>query len=182
MVIVACLGNPGSRYIKNRHNAGFIIGDYIARKYNIPITLKTFSSLCGKGRIEDRNVLLLLPQTYMNKSGIAVQAAIQYYREDPMNLIVIHDEIEIPFGEFGTKFGGGHKGHNGLRSIIQHIQTPDFHRIRFGVGRPADPGVSVADYLLSDFNNNELTRIEEIAPTILKEAYHIITSGEMPFQ
>ena len=178
MIIIACLGNPGRKYSKNRHNVGFIIGEYLANKYSISVAKKLFSSLSGKGRIEEEDALIIFPQTFMNTSGAAVQSALDYYREAPENCIVIHDEIELPFGEIRTKFGGGHKGHNGIRSIIQHINTSDFYRVRVGVGRPANSKMKVADYLLSDFSSEELKRIEEISPAIVEEIAQIITSKQ----
>lgn len=167
MKIIACLGNPGKKYSNNRHNIGFLLGEAVARIANIPLRKKEFSSTTGAGEMAGRSVLLLFPETFMNNSGVALRAAIDYYRESPENIVVIHDEIELPFAEFRLKFGGGHKGHNGLRSIIRHIGTSDFHRLRFGVGRPPHPEMVVADYVLSDFTVAELLCIEEALPGVL---------------
>lgn len=175
MKLIACLGNPGKKYAKNRHNAGFLTGEYLSRKYGIAITEKKFSSHCGSGIIDLKKVLLLLPQTYMNQSGIAVKAAMEYYDIPPGGLIAIHDDIELPFGDVRQKFGGGHKGQNGIRSIIDNLETPDFHRIRIGVGRPDNHEMAVADYLLSDFREEEFLRMPEIflkAEQILLEILH----------
>ncbi len=161
MKIIACLGNPGKKYCRNRHNAGFLYGEHLSRLYGIPLSPKQFSALSGTGRIAGRDVLLLLPQTFMNRSGDSVQAALAYYREEPGNLIVAHDEIELPFGEMRRKTGGGHKGQNGLRSIIEQIKSPDFHRLRIGVGRPDHPEMTVADHVLSNFSPEELRLLEE---------------------
>ncbi len=167
MKIIASLGNPGKKYRNNRHNIGFLLGEAAARSANITLRKKEFSSTTGTGSIAGQAVLLLFPETFMNNSGVALRAALDYYRETPESVVVIHDEIELPFGEFRTKFGGGHKGHNGLRSIVQHIGTSDFHRLRFGVGRPPHAGMTVADYVLSDFSGEELERIREILPGVL---------------
>lgn len=167
MKLIACLGNPGKKYGKNRHNAGFIIGSALVKEFAIRTTDKLFSSISGNARMGDADTLLLFPQTYMNNSGEAVRAAMQYYREIPENLVVIHDEIELPFGDYRTKFSGGHKGHNGLRSIIQHVGTADFHRLRIGVGRPGHPEIEVADYVLSSFTEEEWRRLDEIMPQII---------------
>ncbi len=167
MKIIACLGNPGKKYSRNRHNAGFIIGDMIAGYYGISAGAAKFSALSGTGKIAANDVLLLFPQTYMNNSGAAVGAALQYYRESAENLVVLHDEIELPFGEIRTKFGGGHKGNNGIRSIIEHTGTPDFHRIRIGVGRPPSAEIPVADYLLSNFSSEEFSKIKELFPDVI---------------
>jgi PTH1 family peptidyl-tRNA hydrolase len=182
MIIISCLGNPGKKYLNNRHNAGCILGKYISGEFNIPINRKSTNSIYGTGKIDDIDVLIQFPQTFMNRSGAAVKEAINYYEETPDRLIVIHDEIELPFGEIKTKFGGGHKGHNGLRSIIQEIGSPDFHRIRIGVGRPGDENLSVADHVLSNFDGEEYKRLKEAAPVVIEKikkiSYFKKESGE----
>jgi PTH1 family peptidyl-tRNA hydrolase len=177
MKIIACLGNPGRKYRNNRHNIGFLLGEAVAGAAGISLRKKEFSSTTGAGTIAGQAVLMIFPETFMNNSGVALRAAIDYYRETAENIIVIHDEIELPFGEFRLKFGGGHKGHNGLRSIIQHTGTSDFHRLRFGVGRPPHPDMAVADYVLSDFTDDELRRIGEILPAILDALAGLITGA-----
>ena len=174
MKIIACLGNPGKKYISHRHNAGFILGRYIAEEFCISVKKKMFSSLCGSGKIDGADVLILFPQTFMNKSGIAVSSAMCYYGSNPGDIIVVHDEIELPFGELRTKFGGGHKGQNGIRSIIEATGSPDFHRLRFGVGRPVNQDASVADYVLSDFSHDEILLIKEIAPAAVGRIREIV--------
>ena len=151
MNIIACLGNPGRKYAKNRHNIGFIAGEYIADQFNISIRKSNFNAKAGTGTINNSENLLLFPATYMNNSGQSIKKAMDFYKIKPTNLIVIHDEIELPFGVVKTKWGGGHKGQNGIRSIIENIGTPDFHRIRYGVGRPTNEHISVADHVLSKF-------------------------------
>ena len=168
-MLVVGLGNPGRNYIKNRHNIGFIIGEHFADLYSIRISEKSFSSLCGSGKVETANVLLICPQTYMNSSGYAAQHAHNFYKIDPEDLIVIHDELEFQFGRVEKKFGGGHKGHNGLRSIIDRIGTANFYRIRFGVGRPENSNIPVADYLLSNFTLEEMDKIKELLPETSNE-------------
>jgi peptidyl-tRNA hydrolase, PTH1 family len=166
MFVLACLGNPGKKYIKNRHNIGFMLGRYLAGRYGIATGSSSFSSVSGRGGIEGRDVFIIMPQTYMNDSGGPVRAALDYYKVAPQRLVVVHDEIELPFGEFRLKFGGGHKGHNGLRSIIQEIGSPDFHRVRFGVGRPDNTEIAVADHVLSNFNDEELAAIDTLLPAV----------------
>jgi PTH1 family peptidyl-tRNA hydrolase len=162
MHILVFLGNPGKKYQKNRHNIGFIIGNYLADRYSISCTQKKFNAFTGKGKIEASDIVMLFPQTYMNNSGESVSKALTFYQEEIKNCIVIHDEIELSFSDIRLKTGGGHKGHNGLRSIIQHCSSPDFHRIRFGVGRPENPNMDVADYVLSDFNSEEMTKMDNL--------------------
>lgn len=178
MKLIACLGNPGKKYARNRHNAGFRTGEYLSSKYGIAITEKKFSSHCGSGIINQQKVILILPQTYMNQSGIAVKAAMEYYDIPPDGFIAIHDDIELPFADVRYKFGGGHKGQNGIRSIVDNLETPDFHRIRIGVGRPENQEMTVADYLLSNFSEEEFQRMPEIFLKAEKILLEILQTGE----
>ncbi len=164
MKIIACLGNPGKKYAGNRHNVGMIVGMEIADKYSIVINKKEHDAIMGNGVIGGFDCLFVLPQTYMNNSGIAVQKVLSYYKETHENLIVLHDEIELQFGHVKIKFGGGHKGHNGIRSIQQHLGTPNFYRIRIGVGRPQDD-TPVASYVLSDFSAEEKNNLQQLTAT-----------------
>ncbi len=174
MKIVACLGNPERKYAKTRHNIGFIIGAGLSQSAGIAVNKKSFSSVCGMGRVDGADCLVMFPQTYMNNSGTAVMQALNYYREDPDNLIIIHDEIELPFGEYSLKYGGGHRGHNGLRSINDKIGTLDFYRFRFGVGRPRNPDITVADHVLSKFTSEELDRIDLMLPEMIDVILSVI--------
>jgi len=168
MKILAFLGNPGLKYSKTRHNIGFLAGRRFAEINNIKINKKSFLSETGLGKIDDIDILLLFPQTYMNESGKAVKKAMDYYGETHTNLIAVHDEIELKFGEIKTKFGGGHKGHNGLRSIIAETDSADFHRIRFGIGRPENEAMSVSDHVLSKFTDEEIIEIDNLMPDVVE--------------
>jgi PTH1 family peptidyl-tRNA hydrolase len=164
MKIIAFLGNPGSKYAKNRHNAGFITGEYFADKHLVKLEQKKFNAWSGRGEINGVEVCLLFPLTFMNNSGESVLKAMNFYKKTPADIIVVHDEIELPFGQLALKFGGGHKGQNGLRSIINHTGSSDFARLRFGVGRPDNPNISVADFVLGNFLPDEMSRVMEILP------------------
>ena len=177
MKIIACLGNPGKKYRKNRHNIGFLLGESIVHLAGLSPGKRDFSATTSSGIIAGDPVLFLFPETFMNNSGLSVRAALDYFRQTAANLIVIHDEIELPFGEVRTKFGGGHKGHNGLRSIIQHTGTADFHRIRLGVGRPPHPDMAVADYVLSDFTPDELEALARLVPIVFDSLSTLIEAG-----
>lgn len=166
MIIVSCLGNPGNKYRRNRHNIGFIIGSHLASTWGIPVGKNAFSSIVGTGSVEGIDLCMMMPQTYMNNSGAAVRKVMDFYRVETSSLLVIHDDIELDFGVYKTKFGGGHKGQNGLRSIMEHLGTPDFHRFRFGVGRPDSPHLSVADHVLSDFSQEEMDTLSSLMPAI----------------
>jgi peptidyl-tRNA hydrolase, PTH1 family len=161
MKILAFLGNPGSTYARTRHNIGFIVGEHICLSHGITASRKNFQSLTGTGTIEGTECLCLFPLTYMNNSGAAVKQAADYYDVNASDIIAVHDEIEFPFGKWGVKFGGGHKGHNGIRSLMQHLGTGEFHRVRVGVGRPPDPRIPVADYVLGQFFPEEIVLIKE---------------------
>lgn len=166
MKIIACLGNPEKKYRFNRHNAGFLAGTHFAEIYSVDVNRKGYSALYGLGSIQDNEYMLLFPQTYMNNSGESVAAALNFYKEKVHNLLVIHDDIELKFGEIKHKRGGGHKGQNGLRSIIQLAGSPDFERLRIGVGRPEHPDVSVADYVLADFSSTEKNELVKLMPAV----------------
>ena len=166
MVLIAFLGNPGKKYVSTRHNIGFIIGEYFTNEYKIKCTQKAFLGFAGTGKIEGKDVCILVPHTYMNNSGQSVSQALNFYKIEPKSLIAVHDEIEFNFGRFEMKFGGGHKGHNGIRSIMSFIDTGDFNRLRFGVGRPADTRISVSDYVLGNFIDSELEEIKSKLPDV----------------
>ncbi len=174
MKLIACLGNPGRQYARTRHNIGFIIGEAIAERYNVRPEQKKFQAVMGKGNSGTDDFILLFPQTYMNNSGIAVRGALDFYKLGSEDLIVIHDEIELPFADLKTKKGGGHKGHNGLRSIIEHISSPDFYRERFGVGRPDDERISVADYVLASFTGSEMDHIRDMMPGVISRVMDLV--------
>lgn len=176
MKILAFLGNPGTKYSRTRHNIGFMAGEYFAAVNNIKINKKVFLSETGTGKIDGTDILLLFPQTYMNESGKAVKKALDYYSESPSSLIVLHDELELRFGEVRTKFSGGHKGHNGIRSIIAETGSPDFHRIRLGIGRPENAHMTVSDHVLSKFTVEEMDAVEKMMPEVVKIINSILNS------
>ncbi|MBN1500327.1 MAG: aminoacyl-tRNA hydrolase [Spirochaetes bacterium] len=159
MKIITCLGNPGKKYEKNRHNIGFLAADYLKNRYNFPAFREKFKALYSTVKINNEDVTLLLPQTFMNLSGESVTAALGFFKCSIEDLTVIHDELELEFGEVRLKKGGGHKGHNGIRSIMQLTGSSDFYRIRFGIGRPHHPAYSVADYVLADFSQDEYSAL-----------------------
>lgn len=158
--LIVGLGNPGTEYHETRHNAGFMVLDRLADLAGIAITRKSFSSLCGEGSWNGNRLFLLKPQTYMNLSGRSVAAALRFYKLYPADLIVIHDELDIPFGQAKIKEGGGHGGHNGLRSLMEELGTGDFLRIRVGIGRPAkgDP----IKYVLGNFGKDETPQLPRV--------------------
>jgi peptidyl-tRNA hydrolase, PTH1 family len=152
--LIVGLGNPGPQYSWTRHNAGFMVLDRLSRLAGIPITRKAFSGLSGDGNWAGERVFLLKPQTFMNLSGRSVAEALRFYKLSLADLIVIHDDLDIPFGRVRLKLGGGHGGHNGLRSLAQELGSPDYLRIRIGIGRPVHG--DVVNYVLSNFVKEEM--------------------------
>jgi PTH1 family peptidyl-tRNA hydrolase len=150
-LLVVGLGNPGREYARNRHNVGHMVVDELARRHGGSWKSK-FSGQLAEIRLDGHKVALLKPQTYMNESGRAVGAAARFYKVEPSEVLVVHDEGDFDLGRLELKSGGGLAGHNGLRSTAQHLKTQDFLRLRIGVGRPerGDPR-PLADYVLSDF-------------------------------
>ena len=150
-LLVVGLGNPGREHAGNRHNVGWMIADELARRHDGAWRSK-FSGRLAELRIGEHRVAVLKPETYMNESGRSVSAAARFFKVEPDAILVVHDESDLELGRLQARFGGGLAGHNGLRSIAQHLKTQDFLRLRVGVGRPqrGDPR-PLADYLLSDF-------------------------------
>ncbi|MEM9432389.1 MAG: aminoacyl-tRNA hydrolase [Pseudomonadota bacterium] len=143
------LGNPGQKYAQNRHNVGFMAVEQIAADHGFSPWRSKFNSTLAEGRLGPEKIVLLRPETYMNKSGQAVGEALRFFKLEPTSVTVFHDEIDLAPGKLKVKTGGGHAGHNGLRSIHQHI-GPDYDRVRIGVGHPGHKD-AVPGYVLRDF-------------------------------
>jgi peptidyl-tRNA hydrolase, PTH1 family len=154
MKMVVGLGNPGEKYDGTRHNVGFDVVEAVAEAAGIAIAKKSFSSLCAKEKFEGRETLFLLPQTYMNRSGEAVREAMAFYKIAPKDLMVVHDDLDLPLGRLKTDFNSGAAGHKGVGSIIDLIGTKEFHRIRLGIGRP-ERKEEVEGFVLSPFRDDE---------------------------
>jgi PTH1 family peptidyl-tRNA hydrolase len=154
-LLVVGLGNPGREYERNRHNVGWLVVDELARRHGASWREK-FSGRLAELRIDDHRVALLKPETYMNDSGSAVGAARRFFKLDPEAVLVVHDEVDLDHGRLQVRMGGGLAGHNGLRSVAAHLKTPEFMRLRVGVGRPGrGDRRPVADYVLSDFEPSD---------------------------
>jgi peptidyl-tRNA hydrolase, PTH1 family len=150
-LLVAGLGNPGREYARNRHNVGWLVVDELARRHDGAWRAK-FNGQLAEIRIDGHKVALLKPETFMNDSGRAVQAAVTFFKLDPDAVLVVHDDGDLALGRLQARLGGGSAGHNGLRSIAQHLGTPDFMRLRVGVGRPERGDQrKLADFVLADF-------------------------------
>ena len=156
--MIVGLGNPGPNYQHNRHNVGQMVLDELARRMGASFKSHKTSSHIAEGRLNQSKVVLAKSNGYMNTSGAPVAALCKFFSVEPDQLIVVHDELDIPFGELRTKFSGGHAGHNGLRDIIAHLGN-DYHRVRFGIGRP--PGqMEVSDFVLQNFSTAERKELD----------------------
>ncbi len=181
-LLVAGLGNPGREYARTRHNAGHMVCDELARRRGASFRSK-FSGDLAELRLDGLRVALLKPQTYMNESGRSVGAAVRFFKLAPEQLLVVHDEVDLDLGRLQVRRGGGLAGHNGLRSVAQHLGTPDFLRLRIGVGRPerGDPR-PVADWVLTPFASEVdveglIARASDAAETIALEGIEEAQQG-----
>ena len=166
--LIVGLGNPGREHNGNRHNIGFMAVDYLAERHGIPWGKVQAKALTGSGTIGATPVILAKPQTFMNRSGDAVGPLANYYRIPPENVFVIYDELDLPFGALRLRQAGGSGGHNGMKSIINHLGTT-FPRLRLGIGRPVGR-MAPADFVLQDFKGAEL----EVVRLLLDEAANAI--------
>ncbi|MBR1600342.1 MAG: aminoacyl-tRNA hydrolase [Alphaproteobacteria bacterium] len=160
MFLVVGLGNPGEQYAATRHNVGFMAADELHRRYNFSPFRSKFNGLIAEGQIEGEKVYLLKPQTYMNLSGNSVVQAANFYKILPENIVVIHDDMDLPTDKIKAKKGGGSGGHNGIKSIDSQI-TPNYNRIRIGVGHPMTKNEeNVVNHVLSGFSRADKENIE----------------------
>jgi PTH1 family peptidyl-tRNA hydrolase len=159
MFLIVGLGNPGKRYSLSRHNVGFMVIDEVAKRHKISVKKKGFNSLYCESIIDLKKIVLLKPQTFMNLSGKAVFEAVNFYKIPTSDVLVVHDEIDLPTGTMQIKFAGGSAGHKGIDSIIRHLGRSDFIRIRIGVGRPSHKP-EVVDHVLSGFEGGEIKTIK----------------------
>lgn len=176
MFIIAGLGNPGKEYENTRHNAGFMVMDALADKLGADISEKKHKALCGKAVIGGEKVILMKPQTYMNSSGEALRAASDYYKVDPENVLVIYDDISLAPGQLRVRAKGSAGGHNGIKSIIAHLGTQEFPRVRVGVGEKP-PKMDLADYVLGHFSQEEKKIMESAVKEAAEAVIEAVTEG-----
>ena len=175
MYIIAGLGNPEKKYDHTRHNAGFLAAKKLHEKYLPGRERSKFDARILRGRIEGEDVLLMRPMTYMNNSGLAVRKAVDFYHVPADHVIIIYDDIAIPLGTLRIRKSGSAGGHNGMKSIIEHLGTQDFPRIRIGVG--SNRGEDLIDYVLGAFSKEEAAVIDEAAERAADAAVSILKSG-----
>jgi PTH1 family peptidyl-tRNA hydrolase len=167
-LLIAGLGNPGDRYARNRHNAGFIIADEIHAHYRFGPWKAKFEAFLSEGTLAGRKVYLLKPQTYMNHSGVSVGAALRFFKLPLTALVVIHDEIDLAAGKIKAKAGGGDAGQNGLRSITENL-GPDYRRVRVGVGHPGEKSLVTA-HVLQNFSKEDIAWLRPLVGAMVEAA------------
>ncbi len=159
MKLVVGLGNPGPEYARTRHNVGFLAADLLARQLGAAFDVRKFAAELAEAKAGQEKVWIMKPQTYMNRSGEAVGAAVRFFKLDLEDLVVVHDDLELEPFRVQVKVGGGHGGNNGVKSVNAHVGSPEYARVRVGVGRPP-PQVDPADYVLGRFKKAEEAEVD----------------------
>ena len=178
MKLIVGLGNPGRSYVRHRHNIGFMAVDVLAKRHGVGVKKKLCDAKTGKGSVKGVEAMLVKPQLYMNRSGYSVGPLFEYFKCDPDDLIVVHDDIDLAFGQIKVVHTAGHGGHNGVRSIVDELGHTSFYRVRVGVGRPEAP-MDPADYVLQKFADDEK---EAVAEFVERAADAVEDLLQMPFK
>ena len=176
MKIIAGLGNPGAEYARTKHNVGFMLVDALAERLGVDAWREKFNALTAEGHIGAQKVLLVKPLTYMNESGRAVGPLLDWYKLAPEDLIVAHDDMDIAAGTIRLRRKGSAGGHNGIKSLLAHIGSEDFSRVRIGIGRPL-PGWTVVRHVLAPFPADDAPKIQEAISYLLPAVECIVTDG-----
>lgn len=175
-VLIVGLGNPGRRYAGNRHNVGFQVLDRLAAAHGLAFSRSQGQALIATGQIANRPVILAKPQTYMNESGRAVAALVRFYQIDMLNLLVVYDDLDLPFGTLRLRPEGSAGGHHGMESIIAALGRQDFPRLRIGIGRP--PGrMDPVEYVLQDFDREQQEFLSELYDRAVKAIESFLSEG-----
>jgi PTH1 family peptidyl-tRNA hydrolase len=174
--IIVGLGNPGVRYRGNRHNIGFLVVDRLAKDSHLSISTKRLKAFYGTGKIDSREVVLAKPMAFMNRSGEAVKRLVDFFNIELEDLIVIHDDLDLPFGRLRFKRRGGDGGHQGVRSIIAAIGGNTFLRLKVGIGRPPR-GMEAAEYVLDDFDESQQPKLGEVLSTAAEALKVMLLEG-----
>ena len=176
MFIIVGLGNPGPEYETTRHNIGFLTVDLLAEKYAIELSELSFQALWSEGKVKKKQVVLAKPVTFVNSSGDSVKALVDSFKVNSTDLLVIHDDLDLPFGEVRVKVEGGSGGHNGLKSIIGKLEDDNFIRIRVGIGQP--PGkLNPADFVLGPFPDKEWEEVQFVMIKAVDAVVSVVTEG-----
>ena len=176
MKIIAGLGNPGAEYAQTKHNVGFMLVDALAERLNAPAWKEDFFSAITEVRIAGEKVFLVKPLTYMNNSGEALGPMLSYYKTDADDLVVVHDDMDIPVGTVRIRKKGSSGGHNGIKSILTHVGSEDFARVRIGIGRPP-AGWTVINHVLAPFSSEDAPKIRAAIDYLLPAVECIVADG-----
>ena len=174
--MIVGLGNPGRRYARTRHNAGFMVVDRLAQRWGASCDRKQLGALVDRVRIQDRDALLVKPQSFMNRSGQPTVSLAGYYKVPRTDVVVVHDDLDLPFGTVKLKVGGGHGGHNGLKDLTNKLGGGDYIRVRVGVSRPP-AGWDTADYVLGTFNEDEQGDLDAVIDVAADAVEAVMTEG-----
>ena len=173
MLLFVGLGNPTPNSENNRHNIGFKVIDAINKKFGLSKQKPKFKGLLTTGNIENKKVYAIKPLTFMNNSGICIRELIEYFKMDANDVYVFHDDLDIEFGKIKAKIGGSSAGHNGIASIDKFIGK-DYSRIRIGIGKPIDKKITISDFVLNDFSDEEKEKLENVTDNIIKSLAMLI--------
>ncbi len=176
MKLLVGLGNPGDDYARTRHNVGYLAVEEVARRYRASFGLRTFGAEIAEGEAAGERIWIMKPQTYMNHSGESVAPALRWWKLGLEDLVVVHDDLELDPFRVQVKVGGGHGGHNGLKSLNAHLGSPDYVRVRVGVGRPP-PMMDPADYVLGRFGKGEEAALAECLEWAAEAARMAVEDG-----
>jgi PTH1 family peptidyl-tRNA hydrolase len=174
--LIMGLGNPGARYAATPHNLGFMVVDLLADRHDIPLAKKSLEAHWGKGRMEGEAVVLAQPQTYMNLSGRAVAQLLRYFDLTPQNLVVVHDDLDVPGGRLKLSLGGGAGGHRGVLSIAEVLKTQEFYRVKMGIGRPP-AFMASEDFVLKPFPREDWEAVASLVERAAQAVVALITNG-----
>ena len=181
--LIAGLGNPGAKYAGNRHNIGFMCLDHFARENSLSFTRSSSQAKIVEGRIAGHDIILAKPQTFMNNSGVSIGGLVRKFKVKFENMIIVHDDLDLPLGRIRIRLGGSSGGHNGINSIVQHVGNQEFVRVRVGIGRPngQETGKNgeddVINHVLGDFNPEEKAIMQEVIPCVTKVIQCLLETG-----
>ncbi len=178
MRVIVGLGNPGKRYEGTRHNVGFEVIEQLAGHHGVALKEKKFKALFGRGYVHGEAVMLVCPQTFMNRSGESVGPLVGFYKLGVESVVVVHDDLDLPLGAVKVKSGGGHGGHNGLRDLVSKLGSADFHRIRVGIGRPQG-SMATSDWVLSRWAVSQREQLQRIRERASEAIEHLLLQGPL---
>ena len=174
--LLAGLGNPGLRYKESRHNVGFQVIRLLSKQWGLELTGRRFQSKNVLTEVRRQKVILLCPQTFMNQSGVSLRACIDYYKVDPADILVVHDDLDLPVGRIKAAGNGGAGGHKGILSIIQHLGTHEFARLKIGIGRPRHQEL-IEDFVLNPFYSDERKTMTQVIHTAVETVEYFLLHG-----